>query len=81
MGLELSKSLHPVNIGWGFYLGPFELTWSFAHQLPNTVQVCNAPDISYSTCTLERIESGKDPPDNRAVGSGSDLSAAVRGSG
>ncbi|HYS05391.1 MAG TPA: hypothetical protein VEW47_09395 [Candidatus Dormibacteraeota bacterium] len=38
---KLGDGRAAYGFGWGFYLGPFEFTWSFAHQLPNTVEVCN----------------------------------------
>lgn len=38
---KLGDGRASYGFGWGFYLGPFEFTWSFAHQLPHTVEVCD----------------------------------------
>lgn len=54
---KLGDGRAAYGFGWGFYLGPFQLTWSFAKQLPNTVEVCNGIDASYSTgCEITRID-------------------------
>ena len=53
---KLGDGRASYGFGWGFYLGPFELTWSFAHRLPNTVEVCDAPSIPSPTCTIKRID-------------------------
>ncbi len=41
---KLGDGRGSYGFGWNFYLGPFQLTWSFAKQLPNTVEVCEALD-------------------------------------
>lgn len=54
---KLGDGRASYGFGWGFYLGPFQLTWSFAKQLPNTLEVLNCADSSYSTgCNLTRID-------------------------
>jgi Tol biopolymer transport system component len=37
---ELGDGRASYGFGVGFYLGPFQLTWSFAHVLENTLEVC-----------------------------------------
>ncbi|HET6278133.1 MAG TPA: hypothetical protein VFG08_05045, partial [Candidatus Polarisedimenticolia bacterium] len=34
------------GVGWNFWLGPFQLTWSFARQFDNTIEVCETTDPS-----------------------------------
>ncbi|OLE64870.1 MAG: hypothetical protein AUG03_07415, partial [Acidobacteria bacterium 13_1_20CM_2_68_14] len=53
---KLGDGRASYGFGWGFYLGPFELTWSFAHRLPNTVEVCAAPSHLSPNCNLTRID-------------------------
>ena len=52
---KLGDGRASYGFGWGFYLGPFELTWSFARQLPNTVEACDSP-APLSPCTITRID-------------------------
>jgi hypothetical protein len=35
---KLGDGRAAYGFGWGFYLGPFQLTWTFAKHLPNTVE-------------------------------------------
>ncbi len=57
---KLGDGRASYGFGWGFYLGPFELTWSFAHQLPNTLEVCR--DGGDFICDPgDRIERIEDP--------------------
>ncbi|MFQ5877430.1 MAG: hypothetical protein ACE5JH_07045 [Acidobacteriota bacterium] len=44
---KLGDGRAAYGFGWGFYLGPFQLTWVFARQFENTIEVC---DIG-SACT------------------------------
>jgi WD40 repeat protein len=53
---KLGDGRAAYGFGWGFYLGPFQLTWSFARQLENTVEVCARPDPMATTCTITRID-------------------------
>ena len=54
---KLGDGRASYGFGWGFYLGPFQLTWSFAKQLPNTLEVLNCADSSYTTgCNVTRID-------------------------
>jgi outer membrane protein assembly factor BamA len=41
---KLGDGRAAYGFGWGFYLGPFQLTWSFARQFDNTVEVCDFSD-------------------------------------
>jgi hypothetical protein len=48
-----------ASYGFGFnvYLGPFQLTWSFAHQMENTVEVCETSIAAPGTpCSTTRID-------------------------
>jgi len=38
---KLGDGRATYGFGWNFYLGPFQLTWSFARQLENTLEVCD----------------------------------------
>jgi WD40 repeat protein len=38
---KLGDGRASYGIGFAFYLGPFQLTWTYARQLPNTLEVCN----------------------------------------
>jgi Tol biopolymer transport system component len=38
---KLGDGRAAYGFGWNFYLGPFQLTWTFAKHLENTVEVCN----------------------------------------
>jgi WD40 repeat protein len=38
---KLGDGRASYGFGWNFYLGPFQLTWSFARQLENTIEVCD----------------------------------------
>jgi WD40 repeat protein len=38
---KLGDGRASYGFGWGFYLGPFQLTWAFARQLENTVEICD----------------------------------------
>ncbi|OLE67088.1 MAG: hypothetical protein AUG09_04280, partial [Acidobacteria bacterium 13_1_20CM_2_68_7] len=61
---KLGDGRASYGFGWGFYLGPFQLTWSFAKQFPNTVEVCNTvcdptiPGDCYTAnpCSLTRVD-------------------------
>ncbi len=61
---QLGDGRASYGFGWGFYLGPFQLTWSFAKQFSNTIEACNTtcdptvPGDCYVTnpCTVERID-------------------------
>lgn len=47
---ELGDGRAAYGFGFNVFLGPFQLTWSYAHQLENTIEVC---DISGDgTCEL-----------------------------
>ena len=55
---ELGDGRAAYGFGFNVFLGPFQLTWSYAHQIENTIEVC---DISGDgTCELstdlKRIE-------------------------
>ena len=39
---KLGDGRASYGFGWNFWLGPFQLTWTFARQLENTVEVCNS---------------------------------------
>jgi hypothetical protein len=51
---KLGDGRASYGFGWNFYLGPFQLTWSFAHQLENTVEACEL--TSPTTCDLTRVD-------------------------
>ena len=57
---KLGDGRGAYGFGWNFYMGPFQLTWSFAKQLPNTVEVvaCTgvSPNITCDPTNPERIE-------------------------
>jgi len=54
---KLGDGRASYGFGWGFYLGPFQLTWSYARQLPNTLEVCEAQSLTPPvTCTITRID-------------------------
>jgi Tol biopolymer transport system component len=53
---KLGDGRASYGFGWGFYLGPFQLTWSFAKQLPNTIEVCDSALPPPSPCTITRID-------------------------
>ncbi|MEK7799441.1 MAG: hypothetical protein AAB297_06400, partial [Acidobacteriota bacterium] len=38
---KLGDGRAAYGFGWGFYLGPFQLTWSFAKQFKSTIEVCD----------------------------------------
>ena len=38
---ELGDGRAAYGFGLGFYLGPFQLTWAFAHTVKNTIEVCD----------------------------------------
>jgi Tol biopolymer transport system component len=38
---KLGDGRAAYGFGWNFYLGPFQLTWSFAKHLENTVEICD----------------------------------------
>jgi len=38
---QLGDGRASYGFGFNVWLGPFQLTWSFAHQLENTIQVCD----------------------------------------
>jgi Tol biopolymer transport system component len=38
---KLGDGRGAYGFGFNVFLGPFQLTWSYAHQLDNTVEVCN----------------------------------------
>ena len=47
------------GFGWNFWLGPFQLTWTFSRLLENTVEVCETTDPlnpGTAPCTLTRID-------------------------
>lgn len=31
------------GFGWNFWLGPFQLTWAFARQFENSIEICESP--------------------------------------
>ncbi len=45
---KLGDGRAAYGFGFNFYFGPFMLTWSYAHQFENTLEVC---DISTPDCT------------------------------
>jgi len=53
---KLGDGRAAYGFGWNFYLGPFQLTWSFAKQLPNTVEVCTSAGNVCDPADRERIE-------------------------
>ncbi|HEU4402221.1 MAG TPA: hypothetical protein VFT43_08960, partial [Candidatus Polarisedimenticolia bacterium] len=42
---KLADARASYGFGWNFYLGPFQLTWSFAKQLPNTVETIDTTTL------------------------------------
>jgi WD40 repeat protein len=38
---KLGDGRASYGFGFNFFLGPFQLTWSYAHQLDNTLEVCD----------------------------------------
>jgi WD40 repeat protein len=53
---ELGDGRASYGFGWNFYLGPFQLTWAFARQLPNSIQACEVDPLNPSTCTFTRVD-------------------------
>ncbi len=55
---KLGDGRAAYGFGWNFYLGPFQFTWVFAKQLPNTVEACELIDpLNPSAgCTLTRVD-------------------------
>ncbi len=51
---KLGDGRASYGFGWNFYLGPFQLTWSFARQLENTLEACEL--TSPTTCDLTRVD-------------------------
>jgi Tol biopolymer transport system component len=52
---ELGDGRASWGVGWNFWLGPFQLTWSFARQFDNTWEVCEIDPGNPSTCNLTRV--------------------------
>ena len=55
---KLGDGRASYGIGWNFYLGPFQLTWAYSRQLPNTVEACVLVDPldPGAGCTITRID-------------------------
>jgi len=53
---ELGDGRGSYGFGWDFYLGPFQLTWAFARQLPNSIEVCDDPSGVCGPGTTSRID-------------------------
>ncbi len=53
---ELGDGRGSYGFGWDFYLGPFQLTWAFARQLPNSIEVCDDPLGVCGPGTRSRID-------------------------
>ena len=52
---ELGDGRGSYGFGFNVFLGPFQLTWSFARQLDNTVEVCETAGAVLG-CDIIRIE-------------------------
>ena len=52
---KLGDGRAAYGVGFDVFLGPFQLFWTFARQLPNTVEVCETAG-NPSGCTLTRID-------------------------
>jgi WD40 repeat protein len=52
---ELGDGRGSYGFGFNVFLGPFQLTWSFARQLDHTVEVCETAGVPFG-CEITRIE-------------------------
>jgi Tol biopolymer transport system component len=60
---KLGDGRGSYGFGFNVFLGPFQLTWSYAHQLDNTVEVC---DVSDGVCDVATDLSRIDDPTHRS---------------
>jgi hypothetical protein len=56
---KLGDGRAAYGFGFNVFLGPFQLTWVYAHQLDNTVEVCDTP--IGGVCTPQDIKRIDDP--------------------
>jgi len=53
---ELGDGRGSYGFGFNVFLGPFQLTWSYARQLDNTIEACETAGAPPGSCNITRVD-------------------------